>query len=161
MSEDIHGYRPILAALLTDPAQLALDLDRAEHLVGQMEDTLDAAGWRITPVQRADAAGPRPTVFGPTTTLILRQLVPGVYVRRYTVLGRGGTVWAEMPCCDRQARLPLETHTEFRVQCASCRLDYTVVLVDENDGGYTASFQVTDDGTPIIARRRRGARPLG
>ncbi len=140
--------------------QLALDLDHAETLIGQIEDALDAAGWDITRKEEHHRSkGPAPKVIGPTRTGILNELVAGVYVHRYTENGRG-CVWAEMPCCDRHAKLPMEVHGEFQVRCLPCRIDYAASLIDENDGGYLAVFEVIDDGDRIRSQRRRKAKSL-
>ncbi|MEV6033634.1 hypothetical protein AB0L65_20935 [Nonomuraea sp. NPDC052116] len=154
------GYRSALVELLTDPVQLALDLDHAEGLIGQIEDVLDAAGWEITLKEvNGWEKGPTPKLIGPTREGILNELVAGVYVHRYTENGRG-CVWAEMPCCDRHAKLPMEVHEEFPVRCLPCRIDYAASLIDENDGGYLAAFEVLDDGERILSQRRRKVKRL-
>ncbi|WP_188186949.1 hypothetical protein [Nonomuraea sp. SYSU D8015] len=152
-----NSYRSAIVDLLTDPMQLALDLDHAEGLVGQIEDVLDADGWDIRRKESDHAQWPAPKVIFATRTGIRNELVVGVIVERYTVNGRG-CVWAEMPCCDRHAKLPMEVHAEFAVRCLPCRMEYAAWLIDENDGGYLAVFKVLDDPSLIWSQRRRTAK---
>ncbi|WP_336214728.1 hypothetical protein [Nonomuraea sp. LPB2021202275-12-8] len=152
-------YRAKLIELLTDPGQLALPFDHAEQLVAQIEDVVYEAGYEIV-LKVKPAERPKPTVVGPTKSITSRELVAGVFIQRYTALARGGMVWSHIPCCPRWVHLLADTEREVTVRCQPCGVDYTVVLVSENDGGYLAVFEVTREDAPTLSRNRPNARPI-
>ncbi|SDL75182.1 hypothetical protein SAMN05421874_12893 [Nonomuraea maritima] len=152
------GYRQDLRVLLGDPGQLALE---PEQLIGQMEDTIERAGYEIVAKTWSTSEAPTPTVYGPTKTIGDRELVQGVVIHRYTELARGGMLWSMMPCCPRWAHLKADAWLEFSVRCQPCGVDYGVGLISESDGGYLAAFEVTRDAMPVLSRTRSNAKPIG
>ncbi|GAA2798952.1 hypothetical protein [Saccharopolyspora taberi] len=82
------------------------------------------------------------------------QLVPGTRIRRYTDPAPRSQLDAEMPCCDRTARLPGDAvQDQHLVMCTPCGQLYEVEVIDELDGGYGAVFTVRPEH-PVLARRR-------
>lgn len=93
------------------------------------------------------------------------DLTPGVIVRRYTdnVETRDdGTVVLDLavPCCGRLARVQrrLLRHDNIVVACGFCTLVYAATLIDENDGGFGAELEVTDQ-VYVRTRKRSPTRP--
>jgi hypothetical protein len=73
-----------------------------------------------------------------------RTLAPGRVVWRHTENTRGG-VRAWVPCHDGQSIVATPDPAGLIVRCRarSCELTYTLLLVDEQDGGYAARWTVT------------------
>ncbi|MFC7582497.1 hypothetical protein ACFQYP_00810 [Nonomuraea antimicrobica] len=54
----------------------------------------------------------------------------------------------------------MEVREEFSMRCLPSRIDYAASLIDENDGGYLAVFEVLDDGERLLSQRRRKVKRL-
>ncbi|MFC6903376.1 hypothetical protein ACFQGX_50315 [Nonomuraea dietziae] len=141
-------------------AGLGLDDTAAVMLADQVDEALHRAGLHVTEREHEQSAATS-LVLGPTADA-RHQLQPGAVIRRYTEPCRGG-LWADMPCCDRWAKLvvgrdeygDLEEIDQL-VTCQPCSWAYKVVLEREYDGGYRAIFTVLDG--PLAASRMRPPR---
>lgn len=99
--------------------------------------------------------------FWPEETVTLRELVPGVTVRRHTELvdtlddGLVSVVDVAVPCCDRVARLTRRVgeRPNVAVACPFCRVVYDAEVTDENDGGFACELTVVDQEYVLVRRR--------
>lgn len=100
------------------------------------------------------------------------HLVPGAVVERWTepIRGRGDDGWSKpklvhvpTPCCGRIfRRVPTKGEYSPLAFCCSCSLVFRLWLIDDNDGGFTASFVVEEPGPLVVASHRaprKQARP--
>jgi hypothetical protein len=90
-----------------------------------------------------------------------RALLPGRVVWRYTENTRAGEVRAWVPCHDNQSIVAAPGLVEGVVRCRarSCGLTYTLLLHDEQDGGYAARWTVTAYQQIIDTSTRGGRQP--
>jgi hypothetical protein len=95
------------------------------------------------------------------------RLVPGARVRRYTSAvhradqdswDKPDRVHVESPCCPDSGRLfrDVSTHLDYPPMafCWACGWVWRLYLHDDNDGGYTAEFELEEPGPMVVISRR-------
>lgn len=111
---------------------------------------LDAIAWFASP---DEVAAGQPDVDR-------RILQPGRVVWRYTENTHGG-VRAWVPCHDNQSIVAIPDPAGLVVRCRarSCALTYSLLLHDEQDGGYAARWTVAPYERIVDTTTRGGRQP--
>jgi hypothetical protein len=94
------------------------------------------------------------------------KLVEGVQIDRHTeAIGsrrddpRPAFVNVPAPCCGRMFRKVATSYDYAPLAfCCLCQLVFRLELIDENDGGYLATFTVEEPGQVVVASHRRPAK---
>lgn len=111
--------------------------------------------------------GDEPPFFDLGCPIDPKKLVPGARVRRATIPVRRvdedyGTkpdvVHVESPCCPETGRLFRDVSTHLRYDplafCWACGWVWRMYLLDTEDVGFDAEFELTEPGPMVVISRR-------
>ncbi|NRQ31344.1 hypothetical protein HII36_05755 [Nonomuraea sp. NN258] len=156
----LHMLSPRLQAAYV-MARAGLSTIASEHdrlaLAERMLEAVNDVGLQVAekPTRTPQPEPAQIPPIWPGNPVTLAQLIPGRLVQRYTEEA-GEEVRTDVPCCERRITVEARDGLETDLVCPFDGLRYTLVLVDDEDGGLWANFTVV--GEVVMPRRRSPTR---